>query len=288
MKKRYISAFSLMAFGLVSNNNQLENFTPTSMVRPFKEFQYETGTTLFSDWPWPVSLCFGYLISVFLLKKMMKDKEVVDLKWFRIIHNAFLCWGSLLMVFGLVKELSLVFQKHGLEALWCDSNNRQMEGNLYFWYYVFFLSKFYEFIDTFILIVRQKDISFLHCFHHFITAFLCWNALYWEIAVQWIVIILNASVHVFMYYYYLAQTLDQDVWWKKYLTTAQIIQFLIDISLTAPWFYLKLNLGMNCSGTTGSLIFTHSVLFSFIALFVNFYLHTYKKQPTSDKTIKRN
>jgi len=274
-----------MALGIVSNNNNLEKFTPDVVVRPFKEFQYETGETTFSEWYWPVSFCFGYLISVWLFKLYMKDRPAWDLRWFRILHNAFLCWGSLLMLFGLVKEISLVFQKHGYESLFCDSNRRQTEGNLYFWYYVFFLSKFYEFIDTYILIARKKPVSFLHCFHHFITAFLCWTALYIEIAVQWVVIVLNASVHVLMYYYYLAQTLDQDVWWKKHLTTLQIAQFVVDIIVTAPWYYF--NTKAKCSGSIASLIFTHSVLSSFIALFLNFYIQTYnnrRKAASANKT----
>ena len=39
-------------------------------------------------------------------------------------------------------------------------------------------------------------------------------------------IIANSFVHLVMYYYYLQQTLLINVWWKKYLTQLQMVQFV--------------------------------------------------------------
>jgi fatty acid elongase 3 len=64
---------------------------------------------------------------------------------------------------------------------------------------------------------------------------------------QWVVITLNLFVHVIMYYYYYATAGGRRFWvrslnfsvrfqprlcpaqWKKYLTTLQIVQFIIDL-----------------------------------------------------------
>jgi len=223
------------------------------------------------------SVLFPYLISVFLMSQFMKDKKPWDLFVFRVVHNAILCFGSFVMVTAMVTQLIGIYQRGGVESLFCDANQIQLQGDLYFWYYVFFLSKFYEFLDTFVLIARRKPVSFLHCFHHFITAFLCWVGLVNALSIQWITIVLNGSVHVFMYYYYLAQTLGGDVWWKKHLTTGQISQFVLDILGSLLWVYWKFENGSNCSGTNGSLIFMDMVVGSFLILFINFYRQTYKK-----------
>jgi len=282
LKKRYLSGAGVLAYILVSKRGQqqLENIISDSLVRPFKEFEYQSGVTALSAWHWPVILCSFYLISVYLLRNYMKDKQVFDLYWLRVVHNAFLSFASFVMVCGVLKEIAYVAQNYGVEALLCDENARQSEGNLFFWYYVFFLSKFYEFIDTYILCLRKKPITFLHCFHHFITAFLCWVGLYSKMAPQWIVISLNGTIHVFMYYYYLAQTLGFDVWWKKYLTTGQIIQFCLDLIGIGTWWYYFLVEERNCSGNIPSLFFANFVLGSFLLLFLNFYRKTYNRKDT--------
>jgi hypothetical protein len=60
---------------------------------------------------------------------------------------------------------------------------------------------------------------------------------------QWVVIVLNLTVHVIMYYYYYATAGGAKIWvclcspcfppltfqWKRYLTTMQITQFIIDL-----------------------------------------------------------
>lgn len=56
-----------------------------------------------------------------------------------------------------------------------------------------------------------------------------WNAINGGLIMAWITAFNNSLIHVFMYWYYFKQTLGIDVWWKKYLTTGQIIQVFIII-----------------------------------------------------------
>jgi len=51
--------------------------------------------------------------------------------------------------------VSVLIFEGGFEAANCDSAGRHVHTTLYYWYYVFYLSKIYEFIDTIILCLKQ-------------------------------------------------------------------------------------------------------------------------------------
>lgn len=87
---------------------------------------------------------------------------------------------------------------------------------------------------------------------------------------------INSFVHVVMYFYYLIAGLDPKMqkflWWKKYLTILQIIQFFVIFVHSAQIFFLNpCNFPLDIS----ILICSSGILF--ICLFSNFYLKTYKK-----------
>jgi hypothetical protein len=89
----------------------------------------------------------------------------------------------------------------------------------------------YEFTDTLIMILKKNDrqISFLHVYHHASTFFPCWWA-----AINfapggdvWFICALNSFVHVCMYGYYLlaASGIKVSASVKKSITTLQMVQF---------------------------------------------------------------
>jgi len=264
---------SHLNFIIFERSNCLEQILAPSITNAFREFHYETGVTPFSDSTTCLSLCFAYLASIFLIRRYMQNHQPWNLYHFRIFHNALLCTASFVMVVGILSQVAITYSEGGLDSVLCDENRLQLKTNIYFWFYIFFLSKFYEFVDTYILLLRKKPITFLHCFHHFITGFVCYIGLTGEFSIQWVVIGLNGGVHVLMYYYYLAQTLGKDVWWKKHLTMVQIFQFVLDLLSMTLWLVMKL--GRDCSGDLPSMIFAEGVLLSFLVLFINFYFKSY-------------
>jgi len=260
----------------------LVEWTPSPVTSWVSSFKFVMGETPLSEWYWPIGLCAGYLVSLYFLSKWMENKKPFDLFHFRVLHNAFLAYASLMMLVGCMKEAIVIAQHGGIEGLFCDSANFQVTTSANLWYYLFYVSKFYEFIDTYILILRKKQLSFLHVFHHFITAILCWAGLVGTLPMQWLTLVLNTGVHVAMYYYYLTQTLGGDVWWKKYLTSAQIVQFIIDIALIQLFWYYELGQGLKCHGDWKVTIFADAVLGSFLLLFLSFYSQTYSKKERTD------
>ena len=107
-----------------------------------------------------------------------------------------------------------------------------LSGRLHYWCYVFYVSKYYEMVDTLLLILRQKPVITLHALHHaFIPLTMC---LLFDGRVSFSLValaVVNSFVHVVMYAYYLASALRMTppVWWKKSITRLQIFQFTIGV-----------------------------------------------------------
>lgn len=110
------------------------------------------------------AISFAYLIVVWTLNRVMRDRAPLQLKWIAVLHNTFLVALSLYMGCeilrnAIVNEFSFV----------CNRVDRSDAGlPLARVLYIFYISKAYEFIDTFLMAFRKKtaQISFLHLYHH--------------------------------------------------------------------------------------------------------------------------
>ncbi len=230
----------------------------------------------------------SYLVGIAMLNEYMKSRKKYDLKSIVILHNAFLCALSLMMMLGVIYEMFYKVREVDsvsalAELLFCDPKKKLAIGPQVTWFYIFYVSKFYEFLDTVIIILRKKPVIFLHVYHHFITAILMFTMLDNEVAVQWISIIANSGVHVPMYYYYTMSTLGYNVWWKKYITKLQIIQFITDLVGNGIGFFYHFTTNYSCSGSIWSWIFGQSIILSFLLLFIQFYSKTYKSKTEKDE-----
>ena len=94
--------------------------------------------------------------------------------------------------------------------------------------YCFYLSKYYEFFDTFLLYLNGKKPIFLQKYHH-IGAVINWHLMYvYKVDMIWTVTLLNSFVHTIMYSYYLCCLLKINVrFLKQYITSMQLCQFFV-------------------------------------------------------------
>jgi len=95
--------------------------------------------------------------------------------------------------------------------------------------------------------------------------------------IAWWGVTTNTLVHVFMYYYYFVSTLNVHPWWKKYITSGQIVQFVVGLILGYYHIYIHYSSNGNCNTDIQMAWFSQTVAFSFLLLFINFYIQTYKK-----------
>ena len=142
----------------------------------------------------------------------------------------------------------------------------------------FYLSKILDFCDTFFIILGNKwnQLSFLHVYHHSTIFLIYWLNLQTNYGGDvYLTIVLNGTIHAIMYTYYFVSMHTSDIWWKKYLTTAQLIQFN---SMNAQAIYL---LCTSCSDSPPRVTkFYLAYIASLFALFLHFYIHSYTKKKT--------
>lgn len=196
-------------------------------------------------------------------------------KKFRINSDLLFCI-SVIHNFGLIIfsgwtciSLLNVVLEHGLV----------FQGNYYFQVehfdkvmFYFYLSKYYEYIDTFILYLNGKEPCFLQKYHH-VGAVICWHLGYYYKVDGFIVAsFLNSFVHTFMYSYYLASLfkISNIRIFKPYITSLQLVQ-LVQLPI-ATYFYQN----ENCVNKHIIILFSCYVTF-LIGLFANFFWVSYIK-----------
>lgn len=242
------------------------------------EFEWIHGTTPLSTLEGPFLSVALYFFLVYFLQYQMKDRKAFNLHYLVIFHNLFLSTLSLFYVVFIAIEISSQYSVGGLEALFCDADERWSRGRYYFLLYLFYLSKYYELFDSIFLALKKKPLIFLHVYHHPATLLLCYLCLDWRVTPQWFCTAANGLVHTFMYFYYVLALLKINVWWKKYITGLQIFQFIADISANSFWAYFTIKTGRICSGGWGGFWAGQIVIFSYLILFIRFFMGTYKKK----------
>ncbi|KAK7302438.1 hypothetical protein RJT34_13328 [Clitoria ternatea] len=235
-----------------------------------KNFTWIAGKTLGSS---PHFLCFtilSYLFSFFILPLPPIPPSI--LKPISAVHNTFLLLLSFIMALGCI--LSSVSQAPHLHWIICFPPHTKPNGPLFFWAYVFYLSKILEFIDTFLIILSNslQRLTFLHVYHHSTVLIVC----YIWLTLFPVVLVTNASVHVLMYAYYLSCALGVRPKWKKVVTRVQITQFYSSFVVLGLMLYYHFT-GSGCSGVWG---WSFNVVFyaSLLLLFVDFHKKNYSKK----------
>ncbi|KAJ9476964.1 Elongation of fatty acids protein [Pseudozyma hubeiensis] len=109
---------------------------------------------------------------------------------------------------------------------------------IYVW--LFYISKYYEIIDSVILILKGKPVSNLQSYHH-AGAILCmWAAYRYSAPAVFIFLLFNSLVHTLMYTYYsmTAMKLPFTGGLKRSMTTIQITQLVVGCGLASSYAFL--------------------------------------------------
>ena len=235
---------------------------------------------LFSDGPTEVLSIIGlYLLFVLVLgPKWMKNRPPFVLKGPIVIYNLTLV--VLNFYFFLMTAYYINYGRVFLDFKF--PNNTQIPKEFheeFFFLYLCFLSKFADLLDTIFFVLRKKDrqISFLHLYHHSSVPIFGWivGKVVPQAPVLKLFLLLNCFVHTIMYLYYglaaIGPHMQKYLWWKKYITQLQMIQFVILIIYSTFMAFLQ-------EGYPSVLFwFGFTQLPLFLYLFYSFYRSAYNR-----------
>ncbi|KAF2864575.1 GNS1/SUR4 membrane protein [Piedraia hortae CBS 480.64] len=247
-------------------------------------FQFVQGETPMSTMKETAIALIAYYLIIFGGREIMKDRQALKLNGFFKIHNFYLTAISGILLALFVEQLVPTLARHGLFFAVCEYEGGWTQP-LVVLYYLNYLTKYLELLDTVFLFLKKKPLTFLHTYHHGATALLCYTQLLGHTAVSWVPIVLNLTVHVVMYWYYFQAARGIRIWWKKYITVLQITQFVIDLGFvyfcsysyfTATRFTWLPTAGV-CAGEEFAAFAGMGILTSYLFLFIGFYISTYKK-----------
>lgn len=236
------------------------------------------------DWPLfgsPIPVltiltCYVLIVKV-IAPAIMTDRKSYDLRGFILIYNA-------AMVVGNLSTACLVYSYayySGHYRLWFAAPDPSMHPNTLTlisltWYYIFL--RFAECIETVIFVLRKRyrQVSGLHVFHHVSVTFSVYlYATYGCVALCSFEAGFNAVIHVFMYgYYFLSAygpSTKKHLWWKKYITVLQLIQFIFMIARNVSLYFWLNN---RYSSLPAFMLFQ---CFVFFVQFMHFYVTSYRQ-----------
>ncbi|KAK7889694.1 hypothetical protein WMY93_025254 [Mugilogobius chulae] len=231
--------------------------------------------------PVPVAVIFLlYLCVIWVGPRLMRHKEPIDLKFVLIVYNFAMVGLSAYMfheflVTSWLSNYSLLCQP----VDYSQSPLAMRMAKVCWW---FFFSKVIELSDTIFFILRKKNnqLTFLHVYHHGTMIFNWWAGVKYVAGGQSFFIgLVNTFVHIVMYSYYglaaIGPHMQKYLWWKKYLTSLQLVQFVMFLLHTGY------NLFTECDFPDSMNIVVFGYCVTLIILFSNFYYQSYlsrKKQ----------
>lgn len=259
-------------------------FIFTEMYDWYRDLMDNKSDPRVADWPMmssPVptlALCIFYAyFSKSLAPKLMEKRKPMDLRNFLVVYNLFQTIFSTWIFYEYLQ--SGWWGHYSFRCQPVDYSNNPLAlrmARTCWWYYI---SKFTEFFDTLFFILRKKyqHVSTLHVIHHGCMPFSVWMGMKFAPGGHsTFFAMLNSFVHIVMYFYYMVAALgpkyQKYIWWKKYLTAFQMVQF---VAIFTHQFQL---LFTECDYPKGFMVWIglHGVMFLF--LFSDFYKQAYSKR----------
>ena len=170
-----------------------------SLGYPTSKFEFKQGFTPMGTFKEAALAIATYYVVIFGGREFMRSRPALKLNNLFIIHNFYLTAISAGLLLLFAQQLIPGLWKNGLYDGVCGQTG--WSQNLLVLYYLNYLTKYLELIDTVFLVLRKKPLTFLHTYHHGATAMLCYTQLVGQTSVSWVPITLNLALHVVMYWY---------------------------------------------------------------------------------------
>jgi len=186
----------------------------------------------------PVALCTLYLFIVLVAgPRYMKNRPAYKLVNFIFYYNIYQVISCCLLFWKVLTTGWTTTYSLGCQPVDYSDNPEAVKMLELMWWTT--MLKLSEFSETIVFVLRKKDkqVSFLHVYHHVSTFLLCWTGVkFVGGGMASFPVMPNCLVHIVMYTYYLmSQNKNSTVQKvlsaiKPYITIMQMVQFCIIIA----------------------------------------------------------
>lgn len=226
------------------------------------EFQFIPGVTPLTSFNFLIIISIIHLLITFTLEKFMKNKTkpIINIRNIQRYNNLLIGLYSLI-TFVLINILAYRDNRFSSwDRLICQRTTPS--GFYMFVWYIFYLSKLWEFIDIYLVILNKTPILIHFRWHHQTTPSVVLIGLLGDISYEWPMIISNTLLHTFMYPHFAGI-------WNSYPIIIILGAFQLIVGLTFNFYALL----FNCHGSFYAKIFG---LFIYITYTIGFiYEHFY-------------
>lgn len=264
----------------------ISQFGATQIEKDFRIIEhYEVHGYFEKHFEIPIISVILYLLFCYFGIKIMENKKPFDLKYSLAAWNLFLSTFSFIGMFRTVPHLIAELLTLEFRATICSrAKTTYGDGPCGFWVLLFIISKIPELIDTVFIVLRKRELIFLHWYHHVTVLLYCWHA-YASMAGSGIwFVAMNYSVHAIMYFYFMMQALKMvPKGFPAYLiTVAQIAQMFVGTFICiASWYYVYTS--SDCHNDFYNLIAGALMYGSYLYLFVEFAVRRFIFKSPEDK-----
>lgn len=292
--------FTLAASGGGEQPLPLTRFVTNHLLEPiqaiehkldyyFSDFWLNSGDERTSKLPFvgagPWKLIYATLVYLYLIKwllpALMRPLKALELNWLIRVYNLLMVVCNLWAFYHGARILNFGINCFGCEIInHKDYSAKAIELLHYGW--LFYMSRLVEWLDTIFFVLRKKErqVTKLHVFHHSFVPLISWTYLKYHpgYTVAFFPFV-NTFVHSIMYTYYLLATFGPKIqpflWWKRYLTSLQIAQFVLILIQLAS---IPLTNNDQCQYPRVFLYVALAGATLFLWLFYTYYVDTYSKQ----------
>ncbi|XP_017777180.1 PREDICTED: elongation of very long chain fatty acids protein AAEL008004-like [Nicrophorus vespilloides] len=268
----------------------LANFTETSK-EVYHFLFYELADPRTNEWflianPFPgLAIIAAYLYFVLSWgPRYMENRKPYQLKHTLIGYNLIQVTISIYIFY--VALVGGWLNKYSWKCEPVDFSNNEDALFVATGVYYYFLAKISELLDTVFFVLRKKNnqVTFLHLYHHTVMPMISWGCTkYFPGGHGTFIGFINSFVHIVMYTYYLLAAMGPSIqkylWWKKYITTLQLLQFCVAFIHSMQLFFY------DCDYPKWSTIFVLPNAIFFYYLFNDFYKKAYQRS-ASKKSIE--
>ncbi|XP_023211080.1 putative fatty acid elongation protein 3 [Centruroides sculpturatus] len=235
-------------------------------------------------WHYSVYIATIYLITIYFLREYMKTRPAFELKRASIVWNGILALFSIIATVRVFSIILFAFSHYTFYHIVCDKMLTEQSPQFIFWGTLFLFSKVWELGDTVLIVLRKRNLMFLHWYHHVATLIGMWHGVYREASFGTLISYTNVFVHSFMYSYFALKSIEVKIPVKfaMFITAIQTLQMLFGVLLSFWVYWLHVN-NYECDTPKDVLETVFVIYLSYLFLFSYLFYNSYIKSRSKKK-----